>query len=493
MILGTGSHCGKTTIVAGLCRYFADLGLRVAPFKSQNMALNSFVTESCQEIARSIAVQAQGARQEPSVAMNPILLKPKSDTHCQLIINGQPVRDVSAEENFFDPTLRAEKLAAIAQAIKELQANYDLIIAEGAGSCAEPNLANVDVVNLTVAKLLGARAFVLGDIDVGGVFAQFAGTHAILDRTDRDGLGLLQGFVINKFRGDPKLLQSGIEFHNQTCPVPIHGALPMIHGLQLEEEDRASFPRRPHAPLKIAIPYLPHISNTTDFDLLARAEDVEVRLVRTAEELSQPDAIIIPGTKNTIDDLLVLRRIGIAQRIQALAESIPVVGICGGFQMLGRHLSDPDHVESELDVVDGLGLLAIDFRFAKEKVVARRTYDPTTFNPFRLAGPITGYEIHCGHATALTERPMFASQQQGASDHLDGAVHPDKPIFGSFIHDLFRNPAFCQAFLNFLRVRRGLPTRHAPLEARSEVADNSLNRVAEMIRENWQPSTTPAA
>ncbi len=491
MVLGTGSHCGKTTIVAGLCRYFANLGYRVAPFKSQNMALNSYVTDSGEEIARSIAVQAQGARQAPCVEMNPILLKPKSDTECQLIINGRTVRDVAAQENFLDPSLRDEKLAIVAQSIETLRTEFDLIIAEGAGSCAEPNLAEVDVVNLTVAKLLGARVFVLGDIDVGGVFAQFAGTYDILRRIDREGLGLLEGFVVNKFRGDLELLRPGIAFHDASCSVPIRGVLPMLYGLQLEEEDRAVFPSHPHAPLKIAIPYLPHIANTTDFDLLAHVDDVEVLLVRTPEEFGQPDAVLIPGTKNTVNDLGVLRESGMEKRIQALAERIPIFGTCGGFQMLGRQLDDPYHIESDLDSIDGMGLLDIDFAFATKKTVARRTYYPTSFNPFGAVGPVSGYEIHCGHVTGRCDRPLFTSEEQGVEGQYDGAVHPNKPIFGSFVHDLFRDPSFCQAFLNFLRARKGLPARDTPPEAPRHIADQSLDRLAKMIQANWCPELTP--
>ncbi len=498
MILGTGSHCGKTTIVAGLCRYFADKGLRVAPFKSQNMALNSFVTDSGQELARSIAVQAQGARQTPRVEMNPILLKPKSDTLCQLIIDGQPVRDVTAQTNFLDAQLRAEKLVAIDRSIATLRLNFDLIIAEGAGSCAEPNLAEVDLVNLTVAKRLGARVFVLGDIDVGGVFAQFAGTHEILARTDPQGLRRLEGFVINKFRGDPELLAPGIAFHDAGCPVPICSVLPMLPNLSLEEEDRASFPARPHAPLKIAIPYLPRIANTSDFDLLAQSDDVEIRLVRSGDEFGQPAAVIIPGTKNTIDDLAVLRTSGMAERIKAMAAHTPVFGICGGFQMLGRELNDPHQVESDSAVTEGLNLLDIDFTFEVKKTVARRTYKPTSFNPYRAAGAVSGYEIHCGHAATPAERPLYTRDDQdakpgeGAPSHVDGAAHPDKPIFGSFIHDLFRNPAFCQAFLNDLRIRHGLPTRERPLDPPEQIADRNLDRVAEMIREHWGPALSMA-
>jgi len=491
MILGTGSHCGKTTIVAGLCRYFADQGFRVAPFKAQNMALNSFVTESGGEIARSIAVQAMAARQTPRVEMNPILLKPKSDTLCQLIFNGRAVRDVAAQENFFAAELRADKLVAIEQAIETLRSDFDLIIAEGAGSCAEPNLADVDVVNLAVAKLIGARVFVLGDIDVGGVFAQFAGTHQILQRTDPAGLRLIEGFLINKFRGDRDLLRPGIDFHDVFCSIRICGVLPMIHGLQIEEEDRATFPRRPDAPLKIAIPYLPRISNSSDFDLLAQADDVEVRLVRSADDFGQPDAIIIPGTKNTIADLDVLRQSGMARRILELAERTPIFGICGGFQMLGGTLDDPLHMESSVDSTQGLGLLDVDFKFAETKSVVRRVYYPTAFNPFRKAGSVAGYEIHCGQAVKPSRQPLFSFQRDDQTQLFDGAVHPQRPIFGSFIHDLFRNPNFCQAFLNFLRERRNLPQRHAPLQSRHETSEQSFDRVAEMIRDHWAPTVDP--
>lgn len=484
MVLATGSHCGKTTLVAGLCRVLADKGYQVAPFKSQNMALNSYVTDGGGEIARATAVQATAARQRPVVEMNPILLKPKSDTDCQLIVNGKAERDVTAEENFCRNTLRNRKLRVIKSAIKKLQSQFDVIVAEGAGSCAEPNFYAVDVVNIEVAKLLDARVFIVGDIDVGGVFAQFLGTYQILHDLDESFANRIEGFIINKFRGDPQLLQPGIEYLNRHCPIPVKAVIPFIPTLALEEEDRIRWPTRPSAMIRIAIPYLPRISNGSDFSLLAQEEGVELRLIRRVEELDAPDVVIIPGTKNTIGDLLILRETGIEEGIRRLADSTPIFGICGGFEMLGHNLADPDHSESDVDRLDGMGLLDVDFVFQRKKTVTCRTYNPTLFNPFSAAGPVNGYEIHCGKVSN-SGCPALFTHSKGKDKDTDGAVHPDKPIFGTFIHDLFRNPRFCRAFVNYLRRRKGLSELLTPLPQPTQIEDSSLNLLADVIRENW--------
>jgi adenosylcobyric acid synthase len=474
MIQATGSDAGKTIMVAGLCRLFANRGLRVAPFKAQNMSLNSFVTLDGGEIARATAVQAAAARQEPSVHMNPLLLKPKSDDVAQLIIHGKPVRDVSAAEYFIAPEhLQQTKLDAITASIAYLRQHYDLIIAEGAGSCAEPNLRQLDVVNMGAAHLLGARVFVVGDIDRGGVFAAFLGSLDIMRSTQPDDVGLVEGFLINKFRGDPAVLQPALDFMTAHCPVPIAGVLPYLADLRLEEEDRVREHRVPHPEVDIAVLYLPHISNANDFDFLAEEANVQLRFVRSAAELGVPDAVIIPGTKTTTWDLDHIRRTGLALAVERLVGRVPVIGICGGYQMLGRTLHDPDRLESELGTIDGLGCLDFDVSFQPHKTLARRIYTPTRDNPFAAAGTIAGYEIHTGDVRYGTCLPAFVYD-----GGVDGVVDPSRLLFGSFIHDIFSNPGFTRAFVDLLRRHKGLPPLTGPLIRARNRMDESYERLA---------------
>ena len=306
-ILGTSSHAGKTTVVAGLCRLYARRGLRVAPLKSQNMSLNSYATRHGEEIARSTAVQARAAQQEPTVAMNPILLKPKADDVSQLILFGKPYADVSAAEYFGSDKLQALKWQAIDAAIASLRRDYDLIIVEGAGSCAEPNLRALDVVNFGLARRLAAEVHILCDIDKGGVFADILGTLQVLSLTEPADAALVRGFLINKFRGDLKILDGGLDFIRPHLGSASLGVLPYLD-LSLEEEDRIRPRRCLHPEIDIAVLYLPHIANATDFEHLSVEENVSLRFVRRADELLSPDAIIVPGSKNTIWDLEYLRR-----------------------------------------------------------------------------------------------------------------------------------------------------------------------------------------
>jgi adenosylcobyric acid synthase len=474
MIQATGSDAGKTTLVAGLCRLFANRGLRVAPFKAQNMSLNSYVTADGGEIARATAVQAAGGRQEPTVHMNPILLKPKTDEVAQLIVHGKPLRDVSAAEYFLAPgQLQQLKLEAIAASIAHLRTQYDIIVAEGAGSCAEPNLRELDVVNMGAAHLLEARVFVVGDIDQGGVFAAFLGSLEVMRLTRPEDLGLVEGFLINKFRGDPSVLLPGLEFMKAHCPVPVAGVLPFLADLRLEEEDRVREHRCENPEIDIAVLLLPHISNANDFDFLAEEANVQLRFVRSAADLGVPDAVIIPGTKNTAWDLDHIRRTGLARAVEQQVGRIPLVGICGGYQMLGRVLHDPDRLESDLGTMPGLGLLDLEVTFHPHKTLARRRYMPTPENPFAAAGPVVGYEIHCGDVRYGACRPCFVHD-----GGVDGAVDADRWIFGTFIHDIFSNPAFTRVFVDVLRRRKGLAALVGPLiEGRDRMAE-SYERLA---------------
>jgi adenosylcobyric acid synthase len=477
MIQGTGSDVGKTALVAGLCRLFANRGLKVAPFKAQNMSLNSYVTADGHEIARATAVQAIGGRQEPNAWMNPLLLKPKADDMAQLIVHGKPLRDVSAAEYFGVPKqLQQLKVAAVSEAIQYLQQHYDLIIAEGAGSCAEPNLRHLDVANMGAAHLLGARVFIVGDIDRGGVFAAFLGALEVMRLTEPDDVRLVEGFLINKFRGDVDLLQPGLDFVRAHCAVPILGVLPFLTDLQLHEEDRMREHRCGHPEVDIAVLHLPHISNGSDFDFLAQEPNVQVRSVRSVRELGVPDAVVIPGTKNTTWDLDYIRRIGLASAVAQLVGRVPLIGICGGYQMLGRVLHDPDHLESELGSVEGLGFLDFEVTFRPHKTLARRTFTPTSENPLAAAGRVLGYEIHCGDVSYGACPPAFTHR-----DGVDGAVDAPRFVMGTFVHDLFSNAALTRTFIDLIRGNKGLAPLTEPLIRPRAPMDDSYEQLAAQL------------
>lgn len=476
MLQGTSSDAGKTTLVAGLCRLFANRGLRVAPFKSQNMALNSFVTRDGGEIARATAMQAAGARQEPVVHMNPLLLKPKADDVAQLIVHGKAHSDVRARDYFLSGQLQDLKLAAIRASIEYLNAHYDLIIAEGAGSCAEPNLRQLDVVNMGLAHLLDAKVYVVVDINKGGAFADILGSLEVMRLTEPRDIQRIEGFLINKFRGDRDVLEPAIEFTERHSGKKIVGVLPYVPGLTLEEEDRIREFRPEHPEVDIAVLYLPHISNANDFDFLAEEPNVQVRYVRSIETMGVPDAVIIPGTKNTTWDLDYLRRTGVEHRLRELAESIPVIGICGGYEMLGRKLNDPERSESEFGTMDGLGLLDIEVDFEPEKTLVRRVYTPTLANFLAGAGPVEGYEIHMGRIRYGNAEPAYLHPAGP-----DGAVHPSRPILGTFIHDIFSNPQFTRAFVNLLRQAKGLAPLSGPLPLARDRMEGSYESLAAML------------
>lgn len=476
MIQGTSSQAGKTTLVAGLCRLFANRGLRVAPFKSQNMSLNSFVTEGGEEIARSTAVQAWGARQTPHVHMNPLLLKPKADDVAQLIVHGKVVRDVTAREYFLSDELQELKWRAIGESVDYLRGHYDLIIAEGAGSCAEPNLRRLDVVNMGLAAYLDARVLIVADIDKGGVFADLLGSLRVMELTEPSDVARIAGFLINKFRGDRDVLQPGLDFLEKHTGLPVAGVLPYLADLQLEEEDRVRERRGDSPEVDIAVLYHPHLSNATDLEPLADEAGVQLRYVKTPDALGLPDAVILPGTKNTTWDLDYLRRTGLETAVLALPEETALVGICGGFQMLGRRLVDPGCLESALGTLPGMALLDFEVQFQPRKTVVNRRCVPSAENPFQAAGEVSGYEIHSGQVRYGDCQPLF---RHAGGD--DGAVHPNRLIFGTFLHDLFQNRTFTREFVNELRRRRNLPLLTGPLPAGRDQADFQYERLAEML------------
>ena len=401
MVQGTMSGAGKSLLCTALCRIFAQDGYRVAPFKSQNMALNSFVTRDGLEMGRAQVVQAQAAGMEPDVRMNPILLKPSSDVGSQVIVNGEVRGQMPAAAYF---KLKKSLIPDILAAYNSLSEEVDIIVIEGAGSPAEINLKADDIVNMGLAKLVDAPVLLAGDIDRGGVFAQLYGTVELLEPAER---ARIKGLVINKFRGDASILKPGLTMLEEKTHLPVLGVVPYLR-VDIEDEDSLSSRLESNTavkPLDAAILRLPHISNFTDFMPLEQHPLLSVRYVQSPRQLGAPDVVILPGTKNTIDDLLWLRQCGLEAAVQKLATSgTPVLGVCGGYQMLGETLADPEGTESgRSQTVRGLGLLPIQTVFTDAK---HRTQDTATVTAPQLAGAVlTGYQIHTGR-TAVQGVPF---------------------------------------------------------------------------------------
>lgn len=440
MIQGTMSNAGKSLLAAGLCRIFRQDGYRVAPFKSQNMALNSFITKAGAEMGRAQVVQAEAAGIQPDVRMNPILLKPTTDVGSQVIVNGQVQGNMRAMEYY---RRKREFIPAVMEAYNSLAQDYDIIVIEGAGSPAEINLKATDIVNMGLAELVDAPVLLVGDIDRGGVFAQLYGTIALLEPQEQRRI---KGTIVNKFRGDRAILQPGIDILEKICGVPVAGVIPYTH-VDIDDEDSLS--TRLHTgdgrkDIDIAVVKLPRISNFTDVSPLERFESVSVRYIERPDQLHQPDMILIPGTKSTIADLLWLRQSGLEAAIcQQAARGCIVFGICGGYQMLGTSIQDPLGVEAAgVTEVKGMGLLPMDTVFQGEKVQQQ------TGGVFgEIPGPLhslsgiryTGYEIHMGR-----------SQQQLAPLVSRGNV------YGSYIHGIFDGPGIAQAIIGDLARRKGI-------------------------------------
>ena len=498
MVQGTASSVGKSFLVTGLCRLFVQEGVKVAPFKAQNMALNAAVTVEGGEIGRAQAVQAEAAGIEPTVDMNPILLKPETDTHSQVIVKGWLYDSMSFGEYRRE---RERLLPIIRESLERLLVSYDLVIIEGAGNPAEVNLKEDDIVNMRIAKMAEAPVLLVGDIDRGGVFASLVGTIELLPPEERR---LVKGFVINKFRGDPTLLHPGLVFLEERTGVPILGVLPYLRDLRLPAEDSVSLegaPIRsdPSALLDIAVIHLPQISNFDDFEPLAQEPGVSVRYVHRLEQLENPDLIILPGTKSTVSDLLFLEKSGLAQEIRAKGgQGVPIIGICGGYQLLGERILDPQRVESEVAEIEGLGLLPVSTIFQPTKTT-QRVKAVVLGGSWLLAGAegaeVNGYEIHMGETIASnTPTPPLPLQGEGkgggpflvversgrkAQDY-DGAAHGKGHIFGTYLHGLFHNRELRMGILRALAGRKGLKAlpRWGELPSREEEYD----RLASLLR-----------
>ncbi|MDH5302222.1 MAG: cobyric acid synthase [Gammaproteobacteria bacterium] len=437
MIQGTMSGAGKSTLVAGLCRILTRHGVRVAPFKPQNMALNSAVTVDGGEIGRAQALQALACGLEPHTDMNPVLLKPNSDTGSQIIINGHAIGNMDAREyHAFKPQL----LDKVVDAFNRLQRRHDFVLIEGAGSPAEINLREHDIANMGFAEAIDCPVTLVGDIDRGGVFAQLAGTLALLSPSEQ---ARINGMIINLFRGDVSLLTPGIDWLQQHTGKPVFGTVPLLKGLHLDAEDAVQISQQSKtgAVLRVVVPRLPRISNHTDLDALQLHPQVELVFVQENQPIPSADLVILPGSKSVASDLAWLRTQGWEPYLQRhLRYGGKVIGICGGFQMLGRTLSDPQALESPDANVTALGYLDMHTVLMPEKQL-RRVRGQLSF----ASAPVEGYEIHLGQSHG----PALASPAVMLDGRTDGALSADNQILGSYVHGLFDHPKANHALLNW--------------------------------------------
>ncbi len=487
MVQGTSSHVGKSVLTAALCRIFRQDGLRVAPFKAQNMSNNSYVTPDGKEIGRAQAVQAQAAGIEPSAEMNPILLKPESDNRSQVVVLGKPMESLPAQEYY---SRREYLWSVVSRSLDKLRAEFEVVVIEGAGNPAEINLRDKDLVNMKVAMYCDAPVLLTGDIDRGGVFASIVGTLELLEPEERSLVGAT---IINKFRGDMTLLTPGLAWLEERTGVPVAGVVPYYHDIFIPEEDGVSLERRTYLKsrkdylLDIAVIGFPHISNFDDFDPLASEQGVRMRYVESGDELGDPDMVILPGTKSTVSDLEWLRRMGFDQKIVGLSRrGIPVIGICGGYQMLGVTIRDPEGIESSVTQAEGLGLLPVStvFEGMKETHRVRGEVDGAAGILGDARGlPVEGYEIHMGrsHPDGGTfVQPIHLRERSGrAWDALDGATNHDGMVLGTYLHGLFHNDGLRRSVLRWLARRRGIAYSFAEV-ARNN--DGEYDKLADLVR-----------
>jgi len=481
MVQGTMSHVGKSVLVAALCRIFLQDGLRVAPFKAQNMALNSYVTPDGLEIGRAQAVQAEAAGIEPQVEMNPVLLKPEAECRSQVVVMGRPVGSYTAAEYH---RLKPSLLPVVLDALERLRARFDVVVMEGAGSPAEVNLRDHDIVNMGLARMVGAPVLLVGDIERGGIFAQLVGTLELLEPEER---ALVKGLVINKFRGDKALLAPGLRFLEERTGLPVAGVVPYDPELSLPEEDsvalESSF-RRGAGVLDVAVVRLPRIANFDDLDPLRREAGVALRFVSRGKDLGRPDMIVIPGTKTTIADLEHLWSTGLADAIrEAATAGSAVVGICGGFQMLGQVVLDPQGVESRHPKAQGLGLLPVVTTFRSWKTTHRIKAQVVTDQGL-LQGcrgmVVQGYEVHMGESSGAAEAPFLLLSRSGQQCHIpDGALAAHGWVLGTYIHGLFHNAPLRRQMLSNLARRKGVRLPPAP-----EVETDPYNVWATLVRKH---------
>jgi adenosylcobyric acid synthase len=490
MIQGTGSGAGKSLIAAAFCRIFRDSGLKVAPFKAQNMALNSYVTVEGGEIGRAQALQAEAAGVEASVHMNPVLLKASGEMGSQVIIQGKVHSTMKAREYY---AFRNEAWQAVKESFAKLSRNYDMLVMEGAGSPAEINLMDVDIVNMSVAKHAKAPVILVGDIDKGGVFASLYGTVKLLGRESR----YIKAFVINKFRGDVEILRPGLEMIREKTGIPVIGVLPFVQDLGLPEEDgMALYQSRKYGTgsgsgaVRIVVVRLKYISNFTDFDPFYHEADVDILFSANPSDIDNADLVIIPGTKNTVKDLMLLKERGLDRSLKdAAGKGVRIMGMCGGYQMLGKRIYDPYGVESPHTEVEGIGLLDIETTFATGKRTCRVEAAPMRPAPGeKTEYPLKGYEIHMGESSGdiglfrvRRVSPSLGSHRRKEKYALDGSEKLN--CWGTYLHGIFDNDLFRRDLINTLRMRKGLPSLAACCNY-TAIKERAIDSLADMVREN---------
>ena len=490
MCMGTSSHVGKSILATALCRIFYRQGQRVVPFKAQNMALNSYVTKDGGEMGRAQVAQAEAAGLEPMVDMNPVLLKPTGNSCSQVVINGKPVGNMSAREYHKGYSLKA--FGAVKEALARLDKGFETIVIEGAGSPAEVNLKANDIVNMRVAKYLKAPVLLIADIDRGGALASLVGTLELLDDDERE---LVKGLIINKFRGDVTLLTPAVEFLEKKTGKPVLGIVPHIEKMGIDDEDSVSLQEKTavmaNSDINIAVIQLPKISNFTDFDALSGEPDAGVYYVKGVADVGQPDLIILPGSKNTIEDMKYLEESGLAAEIKSLhKKGVAIAGVCGGYQLLGEEIHDPYHTESDSDMIYGLGLLGMKTVFEAEKLTSQviaSCRDLSFLGQLISADGLRGYEIHMGKTefTRPDDRHPFVinERRNEPCKETEGTASADGLVFGTYIHGIFDNDSLRRSLLNALRVRKGLPPISSMRNVLAE-KQQAYERLADIVEQH---------
>jgi len=480
MFQGTASTVGKSLITAAFCRIFNDDGYCVVPFKSQNMALNSFITADGKEMGRAQVLQAECARIRPDVRMNPILLKPTSHTGSQIILMGEVYQNMSASTYF---SYRKHMVPYISKAFNSLNEEFEIIAIEGAGSPAEINLRDNDIVNMGLAKLIDTDVILIGDIDRGGVFASLYGTVMLLESDERSRI---KGFIINKFRGDIDLLTPGIKMIEEKIQIPCLGVIPFIEQLKIDDEDSVTerFSQSSDEAIIIGVIKLPYLSNFTDFTVFEMEQDVSLRYVDSKKEIEDCDMLIIPGSKNTLHDTAYLKEVKIDRHIIDFHNSGKMIwGICGGYQILGESIYDPFEVESPIKSMEGLGLLNVTTRMNQGKHTTQ-SEGKIVLEQFDLSGiSVEGYEIHMGVTTFLSNnlQPLMVIKS-GKKEAVEGAVNAEKNVFGTYLHGLFDNNEFRTRVLNGLRQKKGIALQTSVNY--HDLKENEYKRLSKVVRDN---------
>ena len=487
MFQGTSSNAGKTLTVAALCNILARAGYRVAPFKSQNMSLNSYTTIDNDEMSIAQVMQAEAADIEPNCNMNPILLKPKGEFTSQVIVQGKPAGDMRFDD--YQDNFREQAIEAIEDSLEKLDEDYDITIIEGAGSPAEINMYDKDLANMLIARMTDADVILVADIDQGGVFASIVGTYYLLPEEDRNRI---KAVIINKFRGNADVLKPGIEKVEELTGIPIIGIMPFDETLNLPEEDSASLSTHhfsENEKITIGTLRLPKISNFTDIDPLDYEPDVGIKLVSIYENLDNIDALIIPGTRNTVHDIEELKKTGMYDQIIQKAGEIPIIGICGGYQMLSKQILDPECRESDIGSVEGLGLLDMITEFGKidEKVVQQSS--GTIINDSELGlkaeTPVTGYELHEAITTLGDVEPLIKLDKgfgNNPDSNCDGAIKGN--ICGTYLHGIFHNFEFRRSFTDMLRINKGLEPLGMKNDDFNEAKRVNYNQLGDLFMDN---------